>query len=303
MAVLTAVLGPLTGCGAGDAPPAATPPPTSAASTPSASVPDVTGALAALEAEFDARLGVYAVDTGTGRTIEYHADERFGYASTFKALAAAALLAETTDDELDELVTYSADDLVSLSPITAEHVETGLTLRELAEAAVCYSDNTAANLLLERLGGPDGFREILRALGDEVTEPARWETELNVYTPGDDRDTSTPRALATSLAAYAVGDALAEDNRAQLVEWLVANTTGDELIRAGVPEGWRVGDKTGAGTYGTRNDIGVLWPPGGGAPIVLAVMSRRDQPDAEFDNALIARATEVVVSALAPADQ
>lgn len=297
------MLAPLAGCGAGGAPPAATSPPVATASAPAPAVPDVTDALAELAAEYDARLGVYAVDTGTGRVIEYHADERFGYASTFKALAAAALLAETTDEELDELVTYSADDLVSHSPITGEHVDTGMTLRELAEAAVCYSDNTAANLLLERLGGPDGFRRILRALGDEVTEPVRWETELNAYTPGDDRDTSTPRALATSLAAYAVGDALAADDRAQLVDWLLANTTGDELIRAGVPAGWRVGDKTGAGTYGTRNDIGVLWPPDGGAPIVLAVMSRRDEPDAEFDNTLIARATEIVVSALAPADR
>lgn len=145
---------------------------------------------------------------------------------------------------------------------------------------------------------PDGLRQVLRDLGDEVTEPARWETELNAFTPGDVRDTSTPRALATNLAAYTVGDALSEEDRSVLVGWLVRNTTGDELIRAGVPDAWAVGDKTGAARYGTRNDIAVVWPPDGAAPIVLAVMSRRDEPDAEFDNALIAQATEVVISAL-----
>jgi len=285
----------LAGC-ARDAAPAA-PLPTPAAPTSAPAVPDVTDAFVRLEAEFDARLGVYAVDTGSGRAIEYRADERFGYASTFKALAAGAVLAQTTAEELDQVVAYTADELVAHSPITELHAGTGLTLRQIAEAAVCYSDNTAGNLLLARLGGPEGVRQTLRELGDEVTEPARWETELNAVTPGDDRDTSTPRALATSLAAYAVDDALSEADRELLVEWLIGNTTGDELIRAGVPAGWEVGDKTGAGTYGTRNDIGVLWPPRG-APIVLAVLSDRDEPEAEFDNALIARATEVVVEAL-----
>jgi beta-lactamase class A len=261
----------------------------------------VAGDLERLEAAFDARLGVYAIDTGTGRTVEYRADERFAYASTFKALAAAAVLADTTAAELDQVVDYSGEDLVAYSPIAEQHVDTGMTLREVAEAAVRYSDNTAGNLLLEQLGGPDGLRQALRDLGDEVTEPARWEIELNAFTPGDVRDTSTPRALATDLAAYTVGDALSDEDRVVLVDWLVRNTTGDELIRAGVPDAWAVGDKTGAARYGTRNDIAVVWPPDDAAPIVLAVMSRRDEPTAEFDNALIAQATEVVISAVQPA--
>lgn len=283
------VLAPLAGCADGTVP----------APSPSvAPASEVAADLERLEATFDARLGVYAVDTGTGCVVEYRADERFAYASTFKALAAAAVLADTTAAELDQVVGYSAEDLVVSSPITQQHLDTGMTLREVADVAVRYSDNTAGNLLLERLGGPDGLRQVLRDLGDEVTEPARWETELNAFTPGDVRDTSTPRALATNLAAYTVGDALSEEDRSVLVGWLVRNTTGDELIRAGVPDAWAVGDKTGAARYGTRNDIAVVWPPDGAAPIVLAVMSRRDEPDAEFDNALIAQATEVVISAL-----
>ncbi|MFI7609221.1 class A beta-lactamase [Micromonospora sp. NPDC049366] len=250
-----------------------------------------------LEERFDARLGVYAIDTGTGRTVAYRSDERFAYASTFKALAAAVVLDETTDTELNRVVRYSADDLVTYSPITQQHVNDGMTLRAIADAAVRYSDNTAGNLLLRKLGGPQRFEKKLRVIGDTVTDPARYETALNEARPGDRRDTSTARALAQDLRAYAVGDALEPADRDVLTGWLRGNTTGGELIRAGVPDGWAVGDKTGAGGYGTRNDIAVIWPPDR-APIVLAVLSSRDEKDADYDNALIARATEVVISAL-----
>jgi beta-lactamase class A len=248
-----------------------------------------------LEERFDARLGVYAIDTGTGRTVQYRADERFAYASTFKALAAAEVLDETTDAELDRVVRYSADDLVTYSPITQQHVADGMTLRAIADAAVRYSDNTAGNLLLRQLGGPQKFEKELRVVGDTVTDPARYETALNEARPGDRRDTSTPRALAQDLRAYAVGDALEPADRDILNGWLRGNTTGGELIRAGVPDGWVVGDKTGSGGYGTRNDIAVIWPPDR-APIVLAVLSSRDQKDADYDNALIAEATKVALA-------
>ncbi|MEW2144134.1 class A beta-lactamase [Micromonospora vinacea] len=250
-----------------------------------------------LEERFDARLGVYAIDTGTGRAVQYRADERFAYTSTFKALAAAEVLDETTDAELDRVVRYSADDLVTYSPITERHVGDGMTLRAIADAAVRYSDNTAGNLLLRHLGGVQKFEKELREVGDKVTDPARYETELNEARPGDRRDTSTARALAQDLRAYVVGDALESPDRDILNGWLRGNTTGGELIRAGVPDGWIVGDKTGAGGYGTRNDIAVIWPPDR-APIVLAVLSSRDEKDAAYDNALIARATEVVIAAL-----
>ncbi|MFY1693031.1 class A beta-lactamase [Plantactinospora sp. WMMB782] len=248
-----------------------------------------------LEQRYDARLGIYAIDTGTGRTVGYRADERFGYASTYKALAAAEVLDETTDAELDRVVRYSADDLVTYSPITERHVAEGMTLRAIADAAVRHSDNTAGNLLLRHLGGPRRFERELRGIGDRVTDAARYETELNEARPGDRRDTSTPRALAEDLRGYTVGDALDPADRDVLNDWLRGNTTGTELIRAGVPEGWVVGDKTGAGGYGTRNDIAVIWPPDR-APVVLAVLSSRDEQDASYDDALIAQATEIVIS-------
>jgi beta-lactamase class A len=278
---------PLTSLGASDTP------------TPTAEFSELAARFSELEARFDARLGVYAVDTGSGRSVEHRADERFPYASTFKVLAAAAVLAATSPEEMGTVVRYVADDLVDGSPVTEEYVTEGMTLTEVAAAAVTRSDNTAANLLLQRLGGPQGFEDALRAIGDEDTDPARVEPLLNEGTPGDRRDTSTPRALASSLEAYAVGNALEVQDRLVLNGWLRANTTGDELIRAGVPAGWDAGDKTGAAGYGTRNDIAVVRPPGG-APIVMAVLSTREQQDADYDNALIAEAARVVVAELAP---
>ncbi len=268
-----------------------------AGAAPSQPAPDA--GLARLEEEFDARLGVFAVDTGSGRTVEHRADERFPYASTFKALAAGALLARTSTAELDTVVTYSAADLVPYSPVTQQHVDEGLSLRELAEAAVTVSDNTAANLLLAELGGPQGLEDDLRAVGDDVTDPDRVETALNEGVPGDVRDTSTPRAMATTLSAYALGDALDATDREVLNGWLRASTTGAELVRAGVPADWEVGDKSGSGGYGTRNDIAVVRPPDG-APLVIAVMSSRDEDGAGYDDALIARAAERVVAVLRP---
>jgi beta-lactamase class A len=265
---------------------------------PAETVVDVP-ALADLEASFDARLGVVAVDTDSGRRVEHRADERFAYASTIKALLAAAVLDSTTDDELDEVIRFTSSDLVTYSPITEDRVADGMTRRELADAAVRFSDNTAANLLLEDLGGPPALAEALRAVGDDVTLPVRTEPALNEAVPGDDRDTSTPRALAGSLQAFAVDDALSATDRRVLNGWLEGNTTGDELIRAGVPEGWRVGDRTGSGGYGTRNDIAVITPPGR-PPIVLAVLSDKGEVDAESDAALIAAASRAALDALGP---
>ena len=252
---------------------------------------------AQLENEFDARLGVYAIDTGSNQTIEYRPEERFAFASTYKALAAAIVLQQNSMEELKEVIIYTEDDLVPYSPITKKHVDTGMTLLELSEFAVRSSDNTAGNLLLKALGGPDGFEQALRQIGDNVTQSDRYEPDLNEFTPGDTRDTSTPRALAIDLQAFAVSDLLSDDERERFTNWVQGNATGDTLIRAGAPEGWEVGDKSGAGSYGTRNDIAVVWPPNR-EPIVIAIMSRHDTKDAKYDDALIAKAAKVALNAL-----
>ncbi|WP_411834942.1 class A beta-lactamase [Neobacillus niacini] len=250
-----------------------------------------------LESKFDARLGVYAIDTGTNQTVSYRSHERFAYASTYKALAAGALLQQYSIDQLEELVTYNSEDIVSYSPVTELHVDTGMTLGEVIEAAVRYSDNTAGNLLLEKLGGPEGFETALRQIGDKVTEADRYETDLNSAIPGDTRDTSTPKSLATSLKAFAVSDLLPTEKRKILTDWMRGNATGDALIRSGAPTGWEVADKSGAGSYGTRNDIAIVWPPNR-APIVIAVLSSRDTQNATYNNTLIAEAAKVALNAL-----
>ncbi|WP_017568716.1 class A beta-lactamase [Nocardiopsis halotolerans] len=299
-ALAALALVPVTACGASgsEAAPAAE---QSAASGASGASADLSAEFAAeferLEEEFDARLGVYAVDTGTGEEVAHRSDERFAYASTHKAFTAALVLDQNTPEEMEEVVTFTEDDLLEYAPITEQHVDTGMTLMEVTDAAVRYSDNTAANLLFEELGGPEAFDDAMEAMGDDVIEANRVEPGLNDWAPGDDRDTSTPHAMAESLREFTLGDVLPEEKRSVLTDMLVNNTTGDELVRAGVPEGWEVGDKTGAAGYGTRNDIAVLWPPEG-EPIVLAVMSSRDEENAEYDNALVAEAAEVVVEAL-----
>ncbi|GGP54522.1 beta-lactamase [Streptomyces melanogenes] len=251
-----------------------------------------------LERKYGARLGVYAVNTANGREVAYRDGERFAYASTFKALAAGAVLRKYSLDGMAKLVKYSKEDLVANSPVTEKHVDTGMTLGELCDAAVRYSDNTAGNLLFDALGGPKGLESALRQTGDAVTRVERREPDLNQWTPGTVRDTSTPRALAQDLRAFVVGDRLGTPERAQLTRWLRTNTTGDELIRAGVPKGWTVGDKTGAGgVYGIRNDIAVVWPPDG-APIVMAILTNRGSKDADYDNKLIADAAAVVARAV-----
>jgi beta-lactamase class A len=300
----------LTSC----APGSATEPPAPAASGPTASptgsgptatkqasppapVIDVADELGRLEEEYHAVVGLYAVDTGGGAQVAHRADDRFAFASTFKALAAGAVLERSSADELARVVTYDAADLVAYSPVTEQHVESGMTVLEIVGAAVQESDNTAGNLLFDALDGPAGLEAALRAIGDGTTVAARYEPELNEATPGDERDTSTARALADDLRAYVLGDVLDDAGRTILVEALRGSTTGDETIRAGVPDGWVVGNKTGTSGNGGRNDIGVLWPPDG-EPVVLAILTRTEDPDAEPDDALLAEVTAVAVEAL-----
>ncbi|SER67802.1 class A beta-lactamase [Streptomyces qinglanensis] len=250
-----------------------------------------------LERTYDARLGVYAVDTGTGREISFHAGERFAYASTHKAFTAAAVLDKRSVNGLDKVITYRKEDLLPHSPVTSEHVEEGMTLRALCAAALRQSDNAADNLLLRELGGPEALDAFLEKLGDDVTNVNRYEPELNEATPGDDRDTTTPRAWTADLRAVALGDGLSKKERARLDTWMRNSPTGKTLIRAGVPEEWRVSDKSGGGHYATRSDIAVVRPPGR-APLVVTVMSKRTEQDAEYDDRLVAEAASVVADEL-----
>lgn len=296
----------VVGCsGAGDrrSPPAVTAHGTSAAGATCATDQDAfAGRVRQLERDKDALAGVYAFDTGTGEDLAYRADERFAFASTGKALAAAVVLDQLSDRDLSRRLSWTEADLVPYSPVTELHVDDGLTVREVLEAAVTVSDNTAANLMFDLIGGPRGLDEALEDVGDDTTEVVRREPDLNDYTPGDVRDTTTPRAIASSLAAFAVGGELATSDARLFNNMLVRNTTGNALIRAAVPVSWRVGDKTGSASYGTRNDVAVVRPPAS-APIVVAVLTRHDTADAPADDGLVAEAARAVIESWCGRDQ
>jgi beta-lactamase class A len=303
--VLTCVIG-LAGCTAADPDGVDTGRPTSPTSSvsrtvaPSAAATTDTAtahALDALETEHDARLGVVAIDTGNGRTVARRADERFASASTGKVAIAAAVLDGSSDDELDAVVPISRADLLAYAPVTAQHVGTGMTVRALLDAMLRYSDNTAANLLVERVGGPAGVQRYLRGIGDTVTRVDRTEPDLNTAVPGDPRDTTTPAQIAADLRSLLLGDALEHTDRELLLALMRGNTTGAATIRAGVPTGWTVADKTGTGSYGVRNDIGVVTAPGK-APVVVVVLTSRSTPDASPDDGLVAAATRTAFAAV-----
>ncbi|KVL19680.1 PEN-B family class A beta-lactamase [Burkholderia sp. MSMB1826] len=251
--------------------------------------------LADLERDAGGRLGVCAIDTASGRVIEHRAGERFPFCSTFKAMLSAAVLAQSVERPglLQQRVTYTKADLVNYSPVSEKHVGAGMTVAALCEAAIQYSDNSAANLLMKLIGGPSAVTAYARSIGDDMFRLDRWETELNTALPGDPRDTTTPAAMAASMRVLTLGDALPAAQRAQLVAWLRGNKVGDKRIRAGVPAGWTVGDKTGTGDYGTTNDAGVIWPTSR-APIVLAVYYTQTRADARAKDDVIASVARIV---------
>ena len=257
---------------------------------------DIGPALSALEPRCGGRLGVGIIDTESGRTFGHRMDERFPMCSAHKALSAAAILSrvDAGQERLDRRVHFDANTVIDYSPVTKMHAGAdGMTLAAICEAAITLSDNTAANLLFAALGGPAGVTAFLRGLGDGDTRLDRTEPTLNEALPGDPRDTTTPGAMARMLQRLVLGDALLPGSRAQLVDWLVAGRTGAARLRAGVPAGWRVGEKTGTNDHGTANDVGVLWPPGR-APLVVTVFVTASAASLEAQNAAIAGVARLV---------
>lgn len=256
-------------------------------------------AFAALEASTGGRLGVAALNTGNGAAASHRADDRFAFCSTFKLLAVSAVLKRSTDEHglLDRRIAYEKEDLAPYSPITSKHVGTGLTVAELCAAAIQYSDNAAANLILRLLGGPKTVTKFARSIGDDAFRLDRWEVALNTAVPGDPRDTTTPAAMLRDLRGLAVGDLLGAAQRDRLVAWMRDNTTGAHRIRAGVPAEWSVGDKTGTGDYGTSNDIAVIWPPGK-PPIVLVIYFTQREKRAKPRDDVVAAAAKIAVKAV-----
>ncbi|MFH8979573.1 class A beta-lactamase [Streptomyces varsoviensis] len=265
---------------------------------------DLSRQLRALETEYKARLGVYALDTATGATVSYRAAERFPMCSVFKVLTAAAVLRDLDRDGefLAKRIRYT-EKIVKKSgytPVTGkpENIANGLTVEQLCAAAVSESDNGAANLLLRELGGPTAITRFCRSIGDKTTRLDRWEPELNSAEPWRETDITTPGDIGKTFARLIVGRALPSEDRKRLTGWLVANTTDGERFRAGLPADWILADKTGGGAqYGVANDVGVVWPPKR-SPLVLSVLSTKYDPKGPTDNPLVARTAALVADHL-----
>ncbi len=220
--------------------------------------------------------------------IEHRADERFPMCSTFKLLAAAATLKRVDEgaDRLDRTIRFGPSDLLDYAPVAKAHVaEGGMTLADLCAAAIDWSDNTAANLILQAIGGPAGFTQFARSLGDNVTRLDRNEPTLNEAAPGDERDTTSPAAMAEDMRKVLLGDVLSDSSRRQLQTWLIDDKVGDKRLRAGLPSSWRIGDKTGSGDRGSTNTIAILWPPER-APVIATVYYTESAAPLDARNAI-----------------
>ena len=259
-------------------------------------------ALSALEKTFDGKIGVYAINTGNGEIIAYRANELFPMQSTSKLLDVATLFKQSDDEKglLQETIHYTQSDLMMWHPITGKYLASGMTLEALAEAAIRYSDNPAANLIIKEVGGPVAVTRFAHSIGNQSFNLKHYEGHLN-SNPNNSDDAVTPKDMTISVQMLMLGSALMESQRTQLVTWMQNNTTGYKRIRAGVPIGWTVADKTGSGDYGVANDIGILWSPSC-KPIVLAIYTVRNRQTAEGRDDMVASTTRIVLEALSKND-
>ena len=261
---------------------------------------DASSKFAALEARTKSRIGIAGVDVSTKRRVEYRGEERFLMCSTFKVLAVAAALKRVDEkkEKLDRFVPYGEAQLLAYAPVTRAHVkEGGMTLEALCAAAIEQSDNTAANLILEAIGGPEKVTELARSLGDKLTRLDHTEPDLNLARPGKDDDTTTPAAMCADLQRLLTSDFLSVASRTKLEGWMQRNQTGSALIRAILPSDWKIGDKTGRSGDGATNDIAVVRPPSGG-PIFLAIYTADPAESQEARNQLVADVAKAAIDAL-----
>ena len=251
----------------------------------------------ALETQSGGRLGVAVLDLETGATRAYKAHQRFPMCSTFKFVLAAAVLARVDQgrENLGRKIPVRASDLVSHAPTVEKHVGDSMTLAALCEAAITQSDNAATNLILGQIGGPKAFTAFARDIGDPITRLDRWEPLMSESVPGDMRDTTSPLAMVENLRKLVLGTALTPASRQQLADWMIANQTGNATLRAGLPKTWRVGDKTGAGDHGARNDVAIAWPPGR-KPILVAAYLTNSKLNAVGRDAVLAEVGRIVAA-------
>jgi beta-lactamase class A len=258
------------------------------------------GLIAAIEKRAGGRLGVSVFDTQSGQRIRHRAGERFPMCSTFKLLLVAAVL-DRIENGLEQdstWLTYTKADLLDFAPVTSAHVaQGGMAVRDLMAAAIEYSDNTAANLLLKQIGGPSKWTGFARWLGDKVSRLDRNEPSLNTSIPGDPRDTTSPDAMLEDMRRL-TGGRHGEVQNYALIPLMLACKTADHRIRAGLPKGWRSGNKTGTGSNGSTNDIAIIWPPHR-KPLFMTLYYTESKLDMPKREAVLADVARIVSKTLA----
>lgn len=248
------------------------------------------------ESALGARIGMAVFDANTRTTWQYRGDEQFPLNSTHKTFSCAALLSKVDDKSLsiNQSVAISKDMLIAYSPITEKSLSPQtITLGEICRAAVSYSDNTAANIVFDAIGGEAGFNTYMQSIGDKQTRLDRKEPELNESTPGDVRDTTTPNAIVNSLRKILLGDVLSVSSRSKLTQWMLDDQVAGALLRASLPPDWKIADKTGAGGYGSRSIVAVIWPPKK-QPLVVGIYITQTKASLQASNQAIARIGEVL---------
>jgi len=262
----------------------------------------LTLAVQAEEGGLQARIGMAVFDMNTGKTWHYRGEERFPLNSTHKTFACAALLAKVDGNalSLDQPVSISKEMLVTYSPVTEKYLSPRtMTLGEVCRAAVSLSDNTAGNVAVNAIGGTSGFNAYMRSIGDEQTRLDRKEPELNEATPGDVRDTTTPNAIVSSLKKILLGEVLSVSSRAELTQWMLDDQVAETLLRAALPTDWKIADKTGAGGYGSRSIVAVIWPPSK-QPLVVGIYVTQTKASIQDSNRAIARIGRMLADSLDP---
>ena len=252
-----------------------------------------------IENEYNTKVGIYGINTENGKVYEHNADERFAFASTYKAIASGILLNKVAPSELNKKVEINESEIVANSPVTEQYIGKTMSLKALIKASMLQSDNTANNKIMQELGGVNGLKHELVQLGDDVSEPQRLEPELNYFDPNSKADTTTPRAAAQTLNSILTSNEMNESNLSLLKQTMIENKTGDTLIKAGMPNSYTVGDKSGqALTYATRNDLAFIYPKGQDKPIILAIYSKQDQKDAKPNDKVISDSAREVIKYL-----
>ncbi|HAT7910067.1 TPA: class A beta-lactamase [Legionella pneumophila] len=269
----------------------------SASSQPNDLKPIIDNKLQAIEREYHLKIGIYALDTNSGHVITYHANDRFPFQSTCKFIGVSALLA-SDKSLLEKQVSISPKELLFWHPISGQYVNQKVSLRTLAEGAISYSDNTAINIIIRELGGLGAINQFAHNIGNSSFKIAHYEVNLN-SNPKINEDSSTPKDMALSIKKIMLEDVLNNQNKVLLLDWMRNNTTGYNRIRASVPLGWSVADKTGSGSYGIANDIGIVWSPAC-KPVILSIFTVSNQSDAKPSDAVIAQITKAAFEEFAP---